>query len=66
MQNYGSRQLGAEPFTKIIALSLKCLTEYANVRISSFSHLEAKNVFVGNFVQHLVQLLNHSCTSSQD
>lgn len=42
---------------KLAGDSLKCLSEFANVRISAFSSLEVKHTFTANFAQNLTELM---------
>jgi hypothetical protein len=42
-----------------IELALKCIQEFANVRISGFTSIDAKKSFTENFSLRLVSLLSN-------
>lgn len=39
----------------MIVLSLRCLIEFANVRLTIFQNKQTKGVFVANFVSNLIE-----------
>jgi hypothetical protein len=47
-----------DKFKKVITYALKCLEEYANIRISSFTNLDLKKIFTNNFITNLIQLIS--------
>lgn len=53
------------PRFKIMGLALKCLVEYANIRMSTFSTHEVKCLFIDTFVTMLSQLLQSLTKTSE-
>ena len=50
----------------VINLALKCLCEYANIRLTLFTNQVTKNKYIENFTKHLIHFIQSSSVKGPD